>query len=403
MKDSIDQFALFGGPQQFPEPLHIGRPNLGNREKFLRRVNQALDNRWLTNNGPFVQELESRLAELLQAKNVVAVCNGTLALELLVRACDLKGEVIVPSFTFVATVHAIAIQGITPLFCDVDPDTYNINPDQVESLITSRTTGILGVHLWGRPCNIDALETITRKYNLALLFDAAHAFACTKGGKMIGSFGRAEAFSFHATKFFNTLEGGAVVTSDDGLANRIRQMRDFGYISNDHTSGLGTNAKMNEISAAMGLTLLDNLKELVATNRDHYFQYRDALTGIPGLRMLQYDPSEQCNYQYIILEIDPQLSGIHRDQLQLVLQAENVLARRYFYPGVHRLEPYLSKYPDAGRLLPVTESLAERLIALPTGSAVSENDINTICQMVRFTIINATEFKDRFHSLESST
>ncbi len=389
------------GHLSFPESLHVGRPNIGNREKFLARVNTILDNRWFTNNGPFVQELESRIAGFLHAEHVVAVCNGTLALELAIRACGLKGEVIVPSFTFVATVHALALQGITPVFCDVDPETHNIDPDQIESLITPRTTGILAVHLWGRPCNIESLESIAQKNQLELIFDAAHAFACTHDGVMVGSFGHAEAFSFHATKFFNTLEGGAVVTADDELADRIRRMRDFGYVSDNITAGLGTNAKMNEVSAAMGLSLMENIDELLAINRAHYLQYQEALTGIPGLRMVQYDSGERRNYQYIILEIDPEASGIHRDQLQMILKAENVLARRYFYPGVHRLEPYFSLYPDAGKRLPVTESLADSLLALPTGSAVSENDVAEVCQMVRFIITNAAEFKARLRSLDS--
>ncbi len=177
MKHSVSELALFGGEAQFSAPLYVGRPSLGERQKFLEKINQILDSRWLTNNGPCVQELESRLEEFLQVEHVVAVCNGTLALELAVRACGIEGEVIVPSFTFVASVHCLAIQGITPLFCDIDPQTHNLDLQQVEQLISPRTSAILPVHLWGRVCEVDKFEAIAEKHNLALIYDAAHAFA----------------------------------------------------------------------------------------------------------------------------------------------------------------------------------------------------------------------------------
>jgi len=188
MKTKIDELAIFGGLPEFPQPVHVGRPNTGNREAFLARVNQVLDAGYLTNNGPKVLELEERLADLLQVKHVVAVCNGTLALELLIRAMGLVGEVILPSLTFVATAHALSMLGITPVFCDVDPVTHNLDARQVERSITSQTTGILGVHLWGRACAVEELEALARQYKLALLFDAAHAFSCSQNGRMLGNF-----------------------------------------------------------------------------------------------------------------------------------------------------------------------------------------------------------------------
>ena len=219
-KNSINNLALFGGVPAFDEILHVGRPNIGNREQLLSRINDMFDRRWLTNNGPFVLELEQKLAAFLGVRHCIAMCNATIALEIAARALGLHGEVIVPSFTFIATAHALQWQEIIPVFCDVDPLTHNIDPSKIENLITPRTTGILGAHVWGRVCNINALQDIANKHNLHLMFDAAHAFACSHQGKMIGGFGDAEVFSFHATKFFNSFEGGAVTTNDDDAGKK---------------------------------------------------------------------------------------------------------------------------------------------------------------------------------------
>ena len=226
-KTSINELALFGGPPMFNEVLHVGRPNIGNRQQLLNRINDMLDRRWLTNNGPFVQELEEKLTVYLGVAHCIAICNATVALEIAARALGLTGEVILPSFTFVASAHALQWQKITPVFCDVDPLTHNIDPLKVDSLITPRTSGIMGVHVWGRACAIETLGEIAQKHNLKLLFDAAHAFGSTHQGRMVGGFGDAEVFSFHATKFFNSFEGGAVTTNNDDLAGKIRRMRNL--------------------------------------------------------------------------------------------------------------------------------------------------------------------------------
>src|SRR5208337_3671552 len=209
-RQEVKELAVFGGRPAFPEPLHVGRPNLGRRERLIELLNEIVDRRWLTNNGPLVQEFERRLAGFLGVKHCVTTCNGTVALEIAIRAAELKGEVIVPSYTFIATAHSLQWQGITPVFCDIDPSTHNIDPAQVERLVTTKTSGIIGVHLWGRPCNINALAEIAAERRLTLMFDAAHAFGCSYNGQMVGSFGLVEVLSFHATKFLNTFEGGAV-------------------------------------------------------------------------------------------------------------------------------------------------------------------------------------------------
>jgi dTDP-4-amino-4,6-dideoxygalactose transaminase len=388
-KTQVSDLAIFGGSPAFPTKLHVGRPNMGDREKFLEHVNTILDNRWLSNNGRYVQEFEKRIANLLGVKHCIAICNGTVALEIVIRASGLSGEVIVPSFTFIATAHALQWQEITPIFCDIDPITHTIDPARVESLITPRTTGILGVHLWGKPCNIEILTDIAKRHQLKLLFDASHAFGCSYQGQMLGNFGNAEVFSFHATKFVNTLEGGAIVTNDDLLAEKIRLMKNFGFAGFDNVIYLGTNGKMNEISAAMGLTSLDSMADIVSANQRNYHQYQQGLQEISGIRLFSYDESEQCNFQYVVAEVDENLTHLTRDRLMEILWAENILARRYFYPGCHRMEPYRSYFPHAGLLLPNTELIASKVLILPTGQTISAEDINSICQIIKIAVGNS--------------
>lgn len=383
------ELAVLGGEPAFAETLHVGRPNIGDRQAFERRVGDILDRRWLTNGGRYVQEFEARVAELAGVKHCVAMCNATVALEIAIRALGMRGEVIVPSFTFVATAHALQWQEITPVFCDIDPENHTLDPAQVERMITPRTTGIVGVHLWGRTCDVDALSDIARRRNLRLLFDSAHALGCSYRGRMIGGFGDAEVFSFHATKFINSLEGGAVTTDDDELARRMRLMKNFGFTQYDQVDYVGTNGKMNEMSAAMGVTNLESLDDFVATNRRNHDQYRRALDGLPGVRFLAYDERERCNYQYVILEIDEAGAGLSRDELQQALWAENVLARRYFYPGCHRAEPYRSYFPHAGLLLPETERLSGRVLALPTGTAVGPEEVEKVCRIITAALARA--------------
>lgn len=398
MKKNIDDLAIFGGTPAFQETLHVGRPNIGDRERLLKRINDMLDRKWLSNNGPYVQEFERRISDMIGVKNCISMCNGTVALEIAIRSLDLKGEVILPSFTFVATAHALQWQEITPVFCDIDPKTHTIDPSCIEKMITPRTTGIIGVHLWGRPCDIESLEEIAASHHLKLLFDAAHGFGCSYKGRMIGSFGSAEVFSFHATKFFNTCEGGAIVTNDDALAGKIRLMKNFGFSGYDNVIYIGTNGKMNEFSALMGLTNLESIDEFIAVNFGNYKTYGQELRDLAGVTLINYDQREKCNYQYVVLEIDESITHVTRDQIVDILRAENVLARRYFYPGCHRMEPYRSYFPHARLVLPETESLANRVLSLPAGTAVGPDEIRKICQIMRLAVVYGPEAEERLSS-----
>lgn len=386
MKRDVSELAALGGGPLFQEKLHVGRPHVGDRAWFMERVTEVLDSRWLSNHGRCVQELEAQLAQRLGVRHCILVCNATVGLEITVRALGLEGEVILPSLTFVASAHALLWQKLVPVFCDVSPRTHLLDPRRVEAAITPRTSAILGVHLWGRGCAVDELQDIAHRHGLPLIFDAAHAFGCSYRGRMIGGFGRAEVFSFHATKVMNTFEGGAITTNDDALARRIRPMVAFGFTNAERVVSVGTNGKMNEVCAAMGLASLRNIDEVMARNARNFVAYERALRGVPGVRVLPYDPAERHNYQYVVLEYDAPAGAIERDELLAVLWAENVMARRYFHPGCHGLEPYRSMFPAAEAQLPQTVRLAQRLIVLPTGDSVSERDAQAIAAVMRVAI-----------------
>ena len=393
LKKAVGDLAILGGTPAFENALHVGRPNIGDRQKFIERVDDILDRRWLTNGGHYVGEFERRVAEIVGVKHCIAVCNATVGLEIAIRALELKDEVIVPSFTFVATAHVLQWQGIVPVFCDIDPHTHTLDPKKVEQLITPQTTGIMPVHLWGRPSDIDGLTEIAQRRGLKLLFDSAHAFGSSYQGRMIGNFGNVEVFSFHATKFLNSLEGGAVVTSDSELAHKIQLMKNFGFTSYDKTDHIGINGKMNEVSAAMGLTNLESMDEFIEVNRLNHQRYAKELASLKGLRLLAYDENERANYQYVVLEIDEREAGISRDLVLQILHAENVLARRYFYPGCHRMEPYNSLFPNANQVLPQTERVAARVITLPTGQSVTPEIIRTVCDLIHVAFENGNEIR----------
>jgi len=392
-KSKIEDLSIFGGRKTFDLPLHVGRPNIVDRQQFLQHINTILDTKWLTNNGPYVQNFEHKISDITGVKHAIAICNGTVALEIAIRALELTGEVIVPSFTFVATAHALQWQEITPVFCDINLDNFTIDTQQIEKLITPRTSGIIGVNLWGRNCHTAALSELAEKYNLKLLYDSAHSFGCTNEGTMVGNFGDAEIFSFHATKMVNTLEGGAIVTNNDELAEKIRLMRNFGFADEDKVIYIGTNGKMNEISAAMGLCSLDNIETIINANKQNYSLYTDGLSDIPGIKICEY--TSESTYPYITLYIDHEQSVLTRNQLVDILQHDNILARRYFYPGCHNMEPYRSYFPHSGLLLKNTENLIHQTLCLPTGTSISKNEIEETCHLIKFIINNAKEIKKK--------
>lgn len=378
---SIRDLAVNGAPPAFAQPLHVGRPNLGDKSRFFGYCEGIFERAWLTNNGPLLLELEDRIARIHCVKNCVAMSNGTIALEVAIRAMGLNGEVIVPSYTFIATAHALHWQGITPVFADIDSDTHNLSPEAVRRMITPRTSGIIGVHLWGRPAPVAELTEIADEHSLQIMFDASHAFACRYKGQPIGSFGRCEVLSFHATKVFNTFEGGAVLTNDDELAERMRLMRNFGFKGYDNVIYPGINGKLSEISAAMGLSNLELLKAFVAENFRRHRAYDALLSDANGIKVLKYSEADSPNYHYSVIEVDDRAVS-NRDQLVAILHAENILARKYFWPGCHQMKPYRDLYPHSSLLLKNTIDVAERVIVLPNGS-LSDDELTAITSIIR--------------------
>ncbi len=388
VKQTVPDLALFGGQALFEQPLYVGRPNVLQKSAILAEIESVLDSYRLTNNGPKVQALEAALCQYLKVPHCILVANATLGLMAVLKALDLKGEVIVPSFTFPATAHVLPWCGLKPVFCDVDPVSHQLDPASVQSLISPDTSAILGVHLWGENADIDALQAIAEQHQLRLIFDAAHALGCSYQGRMIGNFGDAEVFSFHATKFVNSLEGGAITTHNAELAAKLRLWINFGFDQHGVSILPGFNAKMNEISAVVGLQSLADIPSLIDLNYKRYKAYQAGLAAIPQIKLYTYQAHEERNYQYIILEVQDQ-SELSRDQLHRILQAEGVICRRYFSPGCHRLVPYQDLFYD----LPATDALSQRVLALPNGTGVSLDQVQAICDLIQYSFAQADQIK----------
>lgn len=388
IKTCEDDLAIFGGTPAFDYSLHVNLPNIGERQTFDGYLDEIWDRRWFTNNGPLASKLENVLQDFIGVKHCVLMSSGTSALSVLVSALGLSGEVIMPSFTFVSTAHVLQWGGITPVFCDIDPLSWNIDCVHCEKLITDRTTAIIATHLWGRPCEIDRLQKLTDRHGLRLIFDAAHAFGCTYQGQTIGRFGDAEVFSFQANKVFHSAEGGAITCDDDALADQLRAIRNFGFTGYDRVEYLGMNAKFSELSAAMGLTNFELVGAFIEQNKKNYETYFENLSELRGMEIQTYNEIEKRNYQYISLKLTEQ-DGVSRDDIVQILHAENILARRYFHPGCHQMEPYRSLFPGVGQTLPITNRIAESVLILPGGAGVSTEDIRGTCALLRFILENA--------------
>lgn len=371
----------------------MGRPNLPNRKVFDKYVDRIFDKRWLTNNGPLVREFQEKLEEFLQVKHCIPICNGTIALEITERALGFVDDVVLPSYTFIATAHSLQWQRIRPVFADIGEYSVTINPRSIKQVLTPNTNGIIGVHVYGHPCDHKAICGISKQHNIRVIYDAAHAFGCEVNGVPIASIGDASIFSFHATKFFHTFEGGIVATNDSSLAREIFLMTNFGFTGNDDVSYLGINGKMTEIAAAMGLSMLDSIESIRSKNLANYQYYKTSLSEIDGLEIIEPPSSlSKNNWQYVIAKLDEKEFGISRDLTVEALKAENIFARRYFYPGCHRLYPYRTcRYKNYS--LRNTENLADQVISFPTGQSVNESDIKRIAQLLHLIKLNKAKLQ----------
>lgn len=374
--------AILGNVPAFDEPIYVIKPEVPSFAEIENDIKKIYSNGWFTNHGPFVGEFEREISRYLDVASCVCCCNGTLALICLLKTLGLKGEVIVPSFTFVATAEAITWAGGIPVFCDIDMNTLSITPELVSGLINNNTQAIMPVHIYGQPVDVKGFEKLSKKTGIPIIYDSAHAFGSSVDGKKIGNFGLAEAFSFHATKLMTTIEGGAIVTNTKELARELRLVIDFGIESETEITGFGTNAKMNEVSAVVGLHSLRNLPTTIEKRRELYCTYRKCLMDVPGIRLPYKEDTEGWNYHYMPVLIDEEKFGLNRDLLYETLRADNIFARRYFWPPCHRLSAF-NVDKNSKNILPVTEFVSNHVLCLPTSSAYSIEIIEKICSVIR--------------------
>jgi dTDP-4-amino-4,6-dideoxygalactose transaminase len=356
--------------------INVARSSMPPFEEYCAEIRGLWDSRWLTNNGEKVLALEAALKDYLNTPNVVLFSNGHLALEAAIRAMGLSGEVITTPYTFASTTHALVRCGVTPVFADIKPDDLTLDPAKIEALITGRTTGIVPVHVYGNYCDVGALREIADRHGLKLLYDAAHVFGATLGGQSAAAFGDAAMFSFHATKVFHTVEGGAVVCGSGELAEALRLERNYGITGPETTVSTGGNAKMNEFQAAMGLCNLRHLGGEIAARREVCTLYYARLSGVNGLRLCPPREGDNAAYMPVLFESFRKT----RDEVFSALAERDIHARKYFYPLTSAFECYAGRFdPDA---TPVAKRASETVLTLPLYAGLDALDVNRICDII---------------------
>jgi dTDP-4-amino-4,6-dideoxygalactose transaminase len=382
-KANVADFALLGGERSFASDLPVGQLYFPSWKRYEAAMRSIFERQYYTNHGPLVQELEARLEAFLGVRHALTVSNATVGLYLVARALGLKGKVIVPAFTFIATAQAMSWAGLDPVFCDVDLDTHHISAITADRALESDVSAVVAVNLWGGSCDPRSLEVWAESQRCQLLFDSAQAFGCTTEKGQVGRFGRAEIFSFHATKIVTSTEGGCISTDDDDLAERIRNMRSNYGIRSNRPVPLTINARMSEAQAAVALMSLDDLNMNRSHNEHLRRVYRKCLATIPGVKVMEPSSVVSSNSQYLVCEIDPEQFGLSRDSLLSVLKSEGVAARRYFYPGAHRAAPYSKTHRQYRDTLRTTDAICAKVLQLPVGSRVTADDAARVSQLVR--------------------
>lgn len=375
-------FALFGTQPAFAKPLPVAQLYFPSWERYEAAMRGIFERRYYTNQGPLACRLEEQLQQFLGVKHAICVANATIGLMMAAEALNLKGKVILPAFTFAASAQSLSWCGIEPVFCDVNPSTHHLTPSNLEKCLDSGVSGIMGVNLWGGTCDPVAIADFAQRHALPLYFDSAHAFGCVVSDVKVGNFGSVEVFSFHATKILNATEGGCVCTNDDDLAARLRNIRSS-YGAGKPMHVLKTaNGRMSEAQAAIALMSLEDFPENQRNNERLRQSYELRLNSIPGIRVVKPSAVSFSNYQYVVCEVDEKVLGFSRDVLLALLKAENVICRRYFYPGLHRTVEYISKQRMGAGILPVTDHLCATCLQLPIGALVTPEAVETICDIV---------------------
>jgi dTDP-4-amino-4,6-dideoxygalactose transaminase len=374
--------AVLGGNPAFWEKMPICRPTLPDFNELSEQFSEIFDNGMITN-ARYVKEFETRCAEVLGVRNAVAVSNCTSGLMLTMKALSLKGEVIVPSFTFSASVHSILWNGLDPVFVDINPKTFNLDVGRIKEKITPRTCAIMGVYLFGNPPDISRLEEIATEYDLQLIFDAAHAFGSKYHGRFAGNFGDAEVFSLSPTKLVPAGEGGLITTNDDELGRRLRIGRDYGNPGNYNCEMVGLNARMTEFNAILGLRCLRDLEANVLKRNKLVDVYRFFLERIPGFSFQKIETGTRTSYKDFSILIEPQLFGLDRDMLAYCLERENISTRKYYYPPVHVQDACHAACGDKKEELPVTEYVSQNILSLPIYSHMTDEEAEKVCKAVQ--------------------
>ena len=358
----------------------VTRSSMPEFEEYVEMIKPLWESHWLTNMGVYHNQLEKELVEYLDVDNCSLFMNGHMALELLLQSLDLKGEVITTPFTFASTTHAIVRNGLTPVFADIKADDFTLDPQKIEELITDKTVAILPVHVYGNICEVEAIEEIAKKHNLCVVYDAAHAFGERYKGKGVGAFGHASMFSFHATKVFNTIEGGAVSYSEDAIGRELYKLKNFGIASEEVVNGVGANAKMNEFQAAMGLCNLRHIDDEICKRKKIVEAYRNNLNGIKNLRLNVIQADVESNYAYFPIIVEGE-NGKNRDELYDVLKTKGIYARKYFYPLTNEFECYQNVFDS--KTTPIAYEVSRKVLTLPLYADLDLTDVEMICSIVR--------------------
>ena len=362
--------------------ITVTSPLLPNLDEFTESLKEIWESKWITNNGQFHQKLEAALAEYLKVPYVSLFTNGTLPLLTALQALRITGEVITTPYSFVATTHALWWNGIKPVFVDIDPSTGNIDPQKIEAAITPRTTAILPVHVYGKPCDTEAIQAIADKYGLKVIYDAAHAFGVEVNGESLLNAGDMSTLSFHATKVFNTIEGGAMVMHDEKTKQRIDYLKNFGFANEIEVVGPGINSKMDEIRSAYGLLNLKQVDAAIAARRKVAVAYRKALRNVKGISFWDDMQGVRHNYSYFPIFVDAEKYGMTRDELYMKMKDQGIWGRRYFYPLISEFSTYRGLESSRPENLPNAHRMADTVICLPMHHVLSENDLNRIINSI---------------------
>jgi len=386
----MPNFLLKKGPL-FDKQIYVTSPTLPTLEEVIPKMSQMLERKWVTNFGIFHNQLEQMIRDILGVKYVVMCCNGTVALFLLLKALGLKGKIITTPFTFPATVHAISMAGLEPLFCDIDPDDYLIDPSNVEHAVSPDVYGIVAVNVFGSIANVDKLEEIGARQSIPVVYDSAHAFLGSYQGKFVGGFGAAEMFSFHGTKLFTTLEGGAITTNNEEIFRKLKLLINFGIQDEEHVVSIGLNGKMSEVNAIFGLLSLQKRDCILDKLSKLFSLYKERLFCIPGIKLQRIREGYKPNYQYMPVRIIPDEFGMGRNQLHRVLREDNIITRKYFFPPVHKYDCYRDEKFSKAASLHNAEMVADQILCLPIYPNLEMENVEKICGLIESVHSHASE------------